>query len=59
MEATISFNFSDMEEDLKFNNKKTTNNVCFSFMNLLSVDTKLIADIIEKIDFSDYKNIKK
>lgn len=59
MEATISFNFSDMKEVLKLGNAEVETNVCENFMNLLSIDTNYIKNkILKKINFSDLNSIK-
>lgn len=59
MQAIISFNFSDMKEILKFKNQEITDNVCSSFMNLLSINTNYIENkIIKKINFSNLNSIK-
>lgn len=59
MQAIISFNFSDMKEELTLGNIKTETNVCSNFMNLLSIDINYIrTELLDKINFSDSNSIK-
>ena len=59
MKASISFDFKEMKEHIKFGKKDINSNICSTFLDILSIDTDYINnEIIKKIDFSNPDNIK-
>lgn len=59
MKASISFDFKEMKEHIKFGKKDINSNICSTFLDILSIDTDYINnEIIRKIDFSNPDDIK-
>lgn len=60
MEATISFNFSNMKEHITIGKKSFSSNIGSTFLDILSLDTNYIKnEIIDKTNFRDFNDIKR
>lgn len=59
MKASISFDFKEMKESIKFGKKNINSNIGSTFLDILSIDTEYINnEIIKKINFNNTEDIK-